>query len=147
MSNLIWLLIGIIILLLIIGLIQLRTPSRIMNTRFAKLIFKNTTLGDRLCELFYGVTMVSVMIGIINITASGYTNIKHVLLVVAFGVNITWGIIDGTTSVYGGLVDQAEEDRLVNSLRRNKQNQQYIDHLKDDLQATILKISKNMALQ
>ena len=139
MSDLIWLLIGIVILLLIIGLIQLRTPSRIMNTRFALLIFKNTTLGDRLCEIFYGVFMVSVMIGIINITESGYIHIKHVLLIVAFGVNITWGIIDGGTSVYGGLVDQAEEDRLVNSLRRNKQNQQYIDNLKDDLQGTILR--------
>jgi len=83
--------------------------------------------------------MVSVIIGIINIKASGYTDIKYVLLVVAFGVNITWGIIDGATSVYGGLVDQAEEDGLVNSLRRNKQNQQYIDQLKDALQRTILR--------
>ncbi len=65
------------------------TFQLIMNSRFVKLIFKNTTLGDRLCEIFYGVTMVSVMIG----------------------------IIDGATSVYGSLVDQAEEDRLVNSLR------------------------------
>jgi len=38
-----------------------------------------------------------------------------------------------------GLVDQAEEDGLVNSLRRNKQNQQYIDQLKDALQGTILR--------
>ena len=139
MSDFIWLLIGITILLLIIGLLQLRTPARIMNTRFAKLIFKNTTLGDRLCEIFYGVTMVSVMIGIINITASGYINVKQVLLIVAFGVNISWGIIDGATAVYGGLVDQAEEDRLVNSLRKNKQNQQYTAQLKDDLQGTILR--------
>jgi len=101
-----------------------------MKSKTAKLILKNTTLGDRLCEIFYGVFMVSAMIGIINITASGYgLDIKHVLLILAFGVNITWGIIDGATSVYGSLVDQAEEDRLVNLLRRKKQNQQYRDEL------------------
>ncbi len=111
-----------------------------MKSKTAKLILKNTTLGDRLCEIFYGVFMVSAMIGIINITASGYgLDIKHVLLILAFGVNITWGIIDGATSVYGSLVDQAEEDRLVNLLRREKQNQQYRDELKETLQSTVVR--------
>jgi len=111
-----------------------------MKSKTAKLILKNTTLGDRLCEIFYGVFMVSVMIGIINITASGYgLDIKYVLLILAFGVNITWGIIDGATSVYGSLVDKAEEDRLVNSLRREKQNPQYRDELKETLESTVVR--------
>ena len=125
MSDLIWLLIGVTILLLIIGLIQLRTPSRIMNSRFAKLILKNTTRGDRLCEIIYGVTMVSVIIGIINIKASGYTDIKYVLLVVAFGVNITWGIIDGATSVYGGF-SRPSRRRWIGKFIKKKQTKSTI---------------------
>jgi len=139
MSDIIWLTIVLIIILFIAGLLSIYPSSRLMRTRFARLIYENSTLGDRLCELFYGVFMVSVMIGIINITASGYYHIKEVLLAVALGVNVTWGIIDGATSVYGGLVDKAEEDKLVNSLRREKQNQQFKDELKESLEDTAVR--------
>lgn len=140
MSTLIWIVIILIILALIAGLIGIhRVPKWVLKSRIATLILKNTTLGDRLCEIFYGVTMVTVMIGIINVMASGYIHIKSVLLIVAFGVNITWGIIDGATSVYGGLVDNAEEDRLVNSLRTDKKNQLYKEELNDLLQGTVLR--------
>jgi len=133
MSEIIWIAIGLITILLIVGLLGIYPEPRLMRTRFARLIYENATLGDRLCELFYGIVMVSVMIGIINISASGYIHIQQVLLLVAFGVNIVWGIIDGATSVYGGLVDRAEEDRIVNSLRKEKQNQQLRDELKESL--------------
>lgn len=137
MSTIIWLAIIAFILVLIMGLIQFRTPNRVMKTGFAKLIYENSSLGDRLCELFYGVTMVTVMIGIINIFESGYYNIKEIMLAIALGVNITWGIIDGATVVYGGLVDKAEEDRLVNSLRSDKNNQMLRDEVKDSFQDTV----------
>ncbi len=137
---LIWTAIILIILGLIASLIGVRhVPAIISKSRIAELIFENTTLGDRLSEIFYGVMMVSVVIGIINVVESGYVHIKYVLLMVAFGVNITWGIIDGATAVYGGLVDKAEEDRLVNSLRTDKENQMHKEEVKDILQGTILR--------
>jgi VIT1/CCC1 family predicted Fe2+/Mn2+ transporter len=137
---LIWIGIILVILALIAGLIGVRSaPSRVFRSGIGKLILENTSLGDRLSEIFYGVMMVSVVIGIINVFESGYMHIKSVLLIVAFGVNITWGIIDGATAVYGGLVDKAEEDRLVNSLRTDKENQVYKEDVKDILQGTILR--------
>ncbi|HSD57338.1 MAG TPA: hypothetical protein VLB04_04070 [Methanotrichaceae archaeon] len=137
---LIWIAIVLIIIALIAGLIGIRrAPSRVLRRGIGKLIFENTTLGDRLSEIFYGVMMVSVVIGIINVIESGYMHIKYVLLIVAFGVNISWGIIDGATAVYGGLVDKAEEDRLVNSLRTDKTNQAYKEDVKDILQGTVLR--------
>ena len=137
---LIWIAIVLIIIALIAGLIGIRrAPSRVLRSGIGKLILENTTLGDRLSEIFYGVMMVSVVIGIINVFESGYVHIKYVLLIVAFGVNITWGIIDGATVVYGGLVDIAEEDRLVNSLRTDKKNQEYKEEVKDILQGTVLR--------
>lgn len=139
-STLIWIAIILIILALIAGLIGVRRVSpRILRRGIAKLILENTSLGDRLSEIFYGVMMVSVVIGIVNILESGYVHIKYVLLIAAFGVNITWGIIDGATAVYGGLVDKAEEDRLVNSLRTDKENQAYKEEVKDSIQGTVLR--------
>jgi len=137
---LIWIAIILIILALIASLIGVRhIPAIISKSRIAKLILQNTTLGDRLSEIFYGIMMVSVVIGIINVVESGYVHVKNVLLIVAFGVNISWGIIDGATAVYGGLVDKAGEDRLVNSLRTDKENQAYKEEIEDILQSTIIR--------
>ena len=44
------------------------------------------------------------------------------LVVVTFGVNIGWGLIDGLTVVYGGLVDKADEERLIGSLKKDRRN-------------------------
>lgn len=140
MSIFIWIVIILIILALILSLLGVRRiPLRVLDTRIAKLILKNTTLGDRLCEIFYGVTMVTVVSGMVNVEASGYQNIGFILLVVSLGVNITWGIIDGATSVYGGLVDKAEEDRLVNSLRTDKGNQENREKTTEILEGTIVR--------
>jgi hypothetical protein len=115
---LIWIGIILVILALIAGLIGVRSaPSRVFRSGIGKLILENTSLGDRLSEIFYGVMMVSVVIGIINVFESGYMHIKSVLLIVAFGVNITWG----------------------NSLRTDKENQVYKEDVKDILQGTILR--------
>ena len=136
---LIWIAIILIILAIVLSLLGInRIPPRIKETRIARLILRNTTLGDRLCEIFYGVTMVTVVSGMVNVEASGYENIMAALLIVSLGVNITWGIIDGATSVYGGLVDKAEEDRLVNSLRTDKNNKDR-ESAAEILQGTILR--------
>ncbi len=136
---LIWIAIILIILAIVLSLLGInRIPPRIKETRIARLILRNTTLGDRLCEIFYGVTMVTVVSGMVNVEASGYENIMAALLIVSLGVNITWGIIDGATSVYGGLVDKAEEDRLVNSLRTDRNNKDR-ESASEILQGTILR--------
>ena len=44
------------------------------------------------------------------------------LVVVTFGVNIGWGLIDGFTVVYGGLVDKADEERLIGNLKKDRRN-------------------------
>lgn len=44
------------------------------------------------------------------------------LVLVTFGVNIGWGLIDGFTVVYGGLVDKADEERLIGSLKKDRRN-------------------------
>ncbi len=75
------------------------------------------SLGDMLGEWFYGFLMVAVVCGIIG----GYSEIllesnlgygrmylTIVLVVLTFGVNIAWGIIDGIMVIYGGLTDKAD---------------------------------------
>ena len=44
------------------------------------------------------------------------------LVVVTFGVNIGWGLIDGLTVVYGGLVDKADEEKLIGNLKKDRRN-------------------------
>ena len=44
------------------------------------------------------------------------------LVLVTFGVNIGWGLIDGLTVVYGGLVDKADEERLIGNLKKDRRN-------------------------
>jgi len=137
---LIWIAIILIILVLVIGLIGIRrVPTTVLKSGIAKLILKNTSLGDRLCEIFYGVVMVTVVSGMVNYGFYGHKDLGFALFIVSLGVNITWGIIDGATSVYGGLVDKAEEDRLVNSLRTDENNQEQREDVAEILQGTILR--------
>ncbi len=129
-----------IITALIIGLIGFhRIPHRALENRIAQLILKNTSLGDRLSEIFYGITMVSVVIGMVNYGYFGHRELSYILFLLALGVNLTWGIIDGATSVYGGLVDRAEEDRLINALRSDRNNQEQRENVAEILQGTILR--------
>ena len=73
--------------------------------------------GDRLGEWMYGFIMVAVVVGIVGgfseiilNTAPGYTRayLTMYMLVLTFGVNIAWGLIDGLTVIYGGLVERAD---------------------------------------
>jgi VIT1/CCC1 family predicted Fe2+/Mn2+ transporter len=129
----------VLIVVLIIGLLGMsRMPGRLSESRIGKLILQNTTLGDRLSEIFYGIAMVSVVSGMVNYGFSGQKNLSYLLFVVALGVNISWGIIDGATAVYGGLVDRAEEDRLVSSLRTNKNDLNHREDVNEILEGTIL---------
>lgn len=74
--------------------------------------------------------MVSVVTGMINATGDpSDPSIERIMLISALAVNISWGIIDGLTYVIGGLIGRADEDRLINSLRADKNDLQLKDKL------------------
>jgi hypothetical protein len=94
------------------------------------------SFGDMLGEWFYGFIMVAVVCGIIG----GYSEIllnSHlgfgrvyltiILLGLTFGVNIVWGIIDGSTVIYGGLTDKADLEKIISGLRKNRNNRELRD--------------------
>lgn len=102
------------------------------------------SFGDILAEWFYGFIMVAVVCGIIG----GYSEIllysplgygrfylTLVLLILTFGVNIAWGIIDGSTVIYGSLTDKADLEKIISGLKTDRKNQalrkQIIDSLGD----------------
>jgi len=100
------------------------------------------SFGDMLGEWFYGFLMVAVVCGIIG----GYSEIvldsnlgygriylTVVLLVLTFGVNIAWGIIDGTTVIYGGLTDKADLERTISKLKKDRNNKELRNNVLDSL--------------
>ena len=100
------------------------------------------SFGDMLGEWFYGFLMVAVVCGIIGGYGEillesnlGYGRIylTVVLLVLTFGVNITWGIIDGSTVIYGGLTDKADLEKVIAGLRKDRNNRELRDKLLDSL--------------
>jgi hypothetical protein len=100
------------------------------------------SFGDMLGEWFYGFFMVAVVCGILG----GYSEIllnsnlgfgrvylTVVLLVLTFGVNIAWGIIDGSTVIYGGLTDKADLEKVIAGLRKDRNNKELRDKILDSL--------------
>ena len=45
------------------------------------------------------------------------------LVVIAFGVNIAWGIIDGATVIYGGLTDKADLEKIISRAQEGPEQQ------------------------
>jgi hypothetical protein len=100
------------------------------------------SFGDMLGEWLYGFIMVAVVCGILG----GYSEIllnsnlgygrvylTAVLLVLTFGVNITWGIIDGSTVIYGGLTDKADLEKIISELRKDRNDRELRDKILDSL--------------
>lgn len=82
--------------------------------------FYNTYLphGDRLGEIFYAVWMVVISLGILGGTGFEGGAITYVVLI-AFLVNITWGLIDGITVMYSGVIERRKTDGLIHDLQTN----------------------------
>jgi hypothetical protein len=99
---------------------------------------ENLTLGNRLSECFYGVLMVVIITGLINTGLPPTGDTLRLLLIVALGVNVTWGIIDGVTSMYGGLVNRADYLRIANAFRENPGNPEKREMVARSLQGTIV---------
>ncbi len=99
--------------------------------------------GDRLGEWMYGFIMVAVVVGIVGgfneiilNTAPGYTRLYLTVyfLVLTFGVNISWGLIDGLTVIYGGLTDRADQEEILEKLKKDRTNRELRDKVLDSLE-------------
>lgn len=98
--------------------------------------------GDVLNEWFYGFIMVAVVCGILGGFSDfllnsdlGYTRVflTVVLVILTFGVNVSWGIIDGSTVIYGGLTDKADLECIISGLRKDRNNRELRDKVLDSL--------------
>lgn len=95
-------------------------------------------MGNRLSELFYGVMMVSVVTGLMNNDLPPTQGTLRLLLIAALATNLTWGIIDGVTSMYGGLVNRADYSNIANRFREDNNNPQTREMVRRSLQGTIV---------
>ncbi|KQM11624.1 hypothetical protein AOA80_07155 [Methanomassiliicoccales archaeon RumEn M1] len=77
---------------------------------------KYLPIGDRIGEMFYATWMVVVSLGIIN-SVEGQEEVIPLAIAIAFGVNIIWGIIDGTSVMLTGVIDRARRDQILFDLR------------------------------
>lgn len=109
-----------------------------MNFRGIPFIKNNLSLGNRLSESFYGVVMVVIMTGLINSDLPPDQSTLRLLLGVSLAVNISWGIIDGVTSMYGGLVNRADFLRIANEFREDRKNPEKREMVSRSLQGTIV---------
>jgi hypothetical protein len=103
---------------------------------------KYMSFGDMLNEWFYGFIMVAVVCGIVggfgriildNHLGFGRVYLTTLLLILTFGVNVSWGIIDGSTAVYGGLTDTADLEKAISGLKKDRNNRVLRDRVRDSL--------------
>jgi VIT1/CCC1 family predicted Fe2+/Mn2+ transporter len=97
------------------------------------------SVGDRLAEEFYGIWMVTVVTGLVRASGKPTEQSVRIMLFAALGTNITWGIIDGLTSIFSDLVDRTKEDEIIHSLRTDKGNQKNKQAAMDSLNNTIVR--------
>jgi hypothetical protein len=105
-----------------------------MLRRLQEFFFGRVSAGDRLGEAFYGVWMAVISIGLIN-SVTAITP-DHVMFVVAVtvGVNFVWGIIDGVTVMYSGVIACAERDALAYALRTRKDDAEIRDRMREQIE-------------
>jgi hypothetical protein len=103
------------------------TTMRLRENRVFRYQLRYMSYGSWLAEWMYGFIMVAVVTGMIN----GYGQLALYLfrweitvwlIVVTFGVNIAWGLIDGLTVIYGGLTDKADQEKLISEARKDRNN-------------------------
>lgn len=90
-----------------------RRPRFRLRTFYAE----NLPFGDFLGEAFYAVWMVVVSLGILGGTGYEGGAIAYVIFI-ALAVNITWGLIDGLTVMYTGIIERARNEKIIYGLQR-----------------------------
>jgi len=83
----------------------------------------NLSVGDRLGESIYAVWMGVVSIGLINAETTITPDLIIEVVLIAFGVNLVWGIIDGVTVMLTNVMDRRERDILAFDLRSHRESQ------------------------
>jgi hypothetical protein len=113
-----------------------------MSNAIAAFQKRYMSYGSWLSEWLYGFIMVAVVTGMLN----GFSGIDPQLfraeltlwlVIVTFGVNITWGLIDGLTVIYGGLTDKADQEKLIGQLKKDRNNPELRGRLMDLLGDTV----------
>ena len=112
--------------------------EKAVDFRFIAYIKDNLTLGNRLSEFFYGILMVVIITGMINTGLPPSQNTLSLLFFAGLAVNLTWGIIDGVTSMYGGLVNRADYYRIANAFRDDRNDPKKREMVRRSLQGTIV---------
>ncbi|MBI0584718.1 MAG: hypothetical protein ISF22_10920 [Methanomassiliicoccus sp.] len=87
-----------------------------MFPRIRAFYSRNLPVGDLLGEMFYAVWMVVVSLGILGGTGFEGGAIVTVVII-AFLVNITWGMIDGLTVMHSNVIERARNDKIVHDLQ------------------------------
>jgi VIT1/CCC1 family predicted Fe2+/Mn2+ transporter len=82
--------------------------------------------------------MVVILSGLINNGLPPTESTLRLLLIGTFIVNISWGIIDGVTSMYGGLVNRADYLRIANAFREDSRNPETREMVAKSMQGTIV---------
>jgi hypothetical protein len=100
------------------------------------------SFGDMLGEWLYGFIMVAVVCGLLggfseivlnNNMGFGRTYLTAMLVFLTFAVNISWGLIDGITVIYGGLTDKADLEKIISGLKKDRNNRELRDKLLDSI--------------
>jgi hypothetical protein len=73
-------------------------------------------IGDRLGEMFYAIWMVVVSLGFLGSTELERDAVIFTILL-AFSVNITWGLIDGISVMHTNTIEKAKAEKSVYELR------------------------------
>ncbi len=102
-------------------------------------IRRRLSTGLILAEEFYGIWMVTVVTGIVRASGEPTEQSVRIMLFAALGTNITWGVIDGLSSIYADLIDSIKEAELVYSLRTDRGNQKNIQAAMNNLDDTIVR--------
>ncbi len=84
--------------------------------RISAFFTDNLPLGDRLGEAFYAVWMVVVSLGILGGTGFEGGAIAYVIII-AFAVNLTWGLVDGITVMHSYIIERRQSEELVHDLQ------------------------------
>ena len=95
---------------------KMRDVNRSLGRRVREFYRRHLPIGDRIGEIFYATWMVVVSLGIIN-SAADQAELVPLAIAVAFGVNITWGLIDGISVMLSNVIDRARMEGILFNLR------------------------------
>ncbi len=80
---------------------------------------KYLPVGDRLGEMFYAVWMAVISLGVLGSTELDQGAIAYAVLL-AFAVNMTWGLIDGISVMHTNIINRARNEQMIYDLRSRK---------------------------